>query len=209
MKWRVTSPTVPTQIIDLEIVAAHLRVDLDAENTDYIYGLIAAAIDYAEEAVSGSIAAKTIEATFYVEDVGLTPAVTTQQQTFDPFATPVAAVSAFGAYGRSPALRLPRGPVNSIVSVTDGSGTHLTGYALERVGNADRMRLNVAATYPVTVTYTAGYEVEDIPPAILQAILTHVGTLYENRESVGRDLKAVPHSLESFYRMKSRRSGVA
>jgi uncharacterized phiE125 gp8 family phage protein len=45
----------------------------------------------------------------------------------------------------------------------------------------------------VTVVYQAGYGTEsNVPAQIKQWILVHVGAMYENRESVGKELKPLP-----------------
>jgi uncharacterized phiE125 gp8 family phage protein len=106
-------------------------------------------------------------------------------------------------------IHLPRGPLIAIVSVIDDDGNAITDYDVSRVGHSDRIALNQTATFPVTVTYDAGYADGSVPASIRLAILAHVGTLYENRESVVDKQKlAVPHHLEAFYRLKSRTIGV-
>lgn len=105
-------------------------------------------------------------------------------------------------------IHLPRGPLLAVASVTDDNDTVITDYDVERVGNSDRLKINVGFTYPLTVVYTAGYET--VPASIRQAILMHVATLYNNRETVTDKAKMpVPHTLEDFYRLKSRLTGVA
>lgn len=108
-------------------------------------------------------------------------------------------------------MYLPKGPLISVTSIIDADAKTITDYDLEKVGNADLLTINEGFTYPLEVVYQAGYaSASDIPAAIRQAILCHVGTLYENRESVSDKSKTpVPHSLEAFYRLKRRSAGVA
>lgn len=106
---------------------------------------------------------------------------------------------------------LPRGPVSAIVSVVDANGDAVPSDAWrwERKGNSDCIRLLRTATRPLTVTYDAGYaNAAAIPADIRQAILCHVGTLYDHRASVtSMNVNPVPH-LDSFYRLRAREVGI-
>ena len=106
---------------------------------------------------------------------------------------------------------LPRGPVLDIVSVSNAVETATTAYTTRNVGNTIEILPTVSLLYPVTVVYHAGYEsAAVVPAAIKAAILAHVGTLYENRESIAdKSMAVVPHSLADFYRLKSRARGMA
>lgn len=110
-------------------------------------------------------------------------------------------------------MHLPRGPVIAITSVTDADGQVIGAddYDLTRIGNSDRILINVSHEHPVTVVYTAGYaSASAIPAEIRHAIQAHVATLYGHRESVAeKTITAVPHSLTDFYRLRSRSSGIA
>ena len=211
MKYAVTTPPA-VRVVDYDAAKAALRLPND-DQQDYVLGLIDAAIDYAQEMMAASLITQTITATYYPEDVGLTPAITNLAPSLtDPFNTPIAsALVSFGTNGRSPMLKLPRGPVTGVVSVVDANAHALTGYTLQRSGHQDRIALTVAALYPVTVVYTAGFGAtpQVIPPMIRQAILSHVGSLYFNRESVTPGtLNVTPHSLAEFYRLRSRNCGM-
>lgn len=105
-------------------------------------------------------------------------------------------------------VTLNRGPLVSVTSATDAKGT--VAYSMAGVGSFDRLMFTRAFTPPLTVVYQAGYASADqIPASIRQAILTHVATLYENRESVSDKAKLpVPHSLRDFYRLKARKAPV-
>jgi uncharacterized phiE125 gp8 family phage protein len=112
-------------------------------------------------------------------------------------------------YGREPIV-LPRGPIISIASIVDAGQTAVSNYTLQNVGRTTRVVPAAAVDYPVSVMYEAGYVAGRIPPSIKLAILAHVATLYEHRESVGeKAMAAIPHSLQAFYRLHSRKVGIA
>ena len=107
-------------------------------------------------------------------------------------------------------LRLRRGPLLELLSVAGRGDETSAGYELRHAGHAAFVVLTTdALAYPISVTYRAGYESAGAVPADVRlAILAHVGTLYENRESASdKAVKAVPHHLDDFYRLK-RRSAV-
>lgn len=207
-KWSVIVPPTATPVAYADVRIA-LVLEGGTADQDYINTLIAAATDYAQDNLEMSLMPQTIAAVFNAEDVELAPPVRQYpQDPFNPLGSPLATpVTTWGTYGRSPVVRLPRGPVSAIVSVIDGKNANITGTNLERTPAGDRLRFNGPLAYPVVVTYTAGFpDAPSIPAGIRVAILTHVGTLYENRESVSTGApKVVPHSLEDFYRLKSRR----
>ncbi|HEV7299252.1 MAG TPA: head-tail connector protein [Tepidisphaeraceae bacterium] len=113
-------------------------------------------------------------------------------------------------YNGAPLL-LPRGPLLEMIGVADGNENAVTDYKVEHVGRRRTYIVPAAGlTYPVSITYRAGYaNAAAVPADIKLAILAHVGTLYENRESVSDKPKTpVPHSLEAFYRRKGRNVGI-
>ena len=202
MKYTITTP--PTDVIwQYATIAVHIRVD-DTTDRVYINSLQDAATDYAQDALSMSLLTQTITAVYYVNDV----------QPSNRYPWP--SIGQYGqnypqqAYQFGSVLSLPRGPVQSIASVVDAKGTVITAYTLERQGYEDLIRITAAVTYPLTVVYTAGYDTADlIPPAIKHAILVHIGTLYENRESVAENgREVVPHSLDAFYARKAHKTSV-
>ena len=78
-------------------------------------------------------------------------------------------------------LVLPLGPVSSVVSVTGG----FTEYRLLKDGRGFFLRLNDGSNWPseaVTVVFVAG--AVDVPAPLNAAMLLHIGTLYENRETL-------------------------
>ena len=160
----------------------HLRLGGQAVDPPYIDGLIAAATDYAESAMACTLTARNRTETLYE------------------------------ARGNPRGHPLPYGPLIAVQSVTDADGSTVGsgGYVLSRIGHTDRIRFTGSPAYPVTVVYRAGYATAvEVPAAIRQAILMHVATLYENRESVSEKGRTpVPHTLEEFYRLKSRTVGV-
>jgi uncharacterized phiE125 gp8 family phage protein len=110
-------------------------------------------------------------------------------------------------------LYLPRGPVQSITSITSGP-THqaVNSWSIEGYGHADLLVIQSNAWIaPLTVTFVAGFgDTADRVPADLRlAIRMHVATLFENRESVSdKAMMTVPHGLADFYRQKSRELGI-
>ena len=206
-KRSVTTPPTDTPV-SLAQVKAQLRIETTNDDS-YLPLLIAAATDYAQDQLGMSLMPQTITAVFNAEDIDLSPPV--KQYPADPFSplgSPLASpLTTWGTYGRSAVIPLLRGPVRSIASVTNANGTAVTQFNLERTPAGDRLRLRATLNYPITVVYVAGYaQASDIPAGIAMAILAHVGTLYKFRESVSdKSVLAVPHSLENFYRLKSRR----
>lgn len=84
-------------------------------------------------------------------------------------------------------LVLPIGPVQSVVSVIHEGGA-FEDYRLLNDGRGAFLRANGSApSGPVTVTFVTGYS--EVPAAIKAAILLHVGTLYEHRETMVETVK--------------------
>lgn len=112
-------------------------------------------------------------------------------------------------YGSEP-LYLPRGPLISIASVQDRNGDSIA-YTIRHVGHRIEIVPTSAPTYPVSITYTAGYgsNATDVPAAIRVAIRQHVASMYAQRESIAdKPLAIVPQSLDDFYRLKARKVAV-
>ena len=90
----------------------------------------------------------------------------------------------YSAFGGD--LVLPFGPVKSVTSVTY-DGETFSDYRLLSDGRGAFLRVNDDTSWPsnagpVTVTFVAG--VDDAPAAIKAAVLLHIGTLYEYRETL-------------------------
>lgn len=107
-------------------------------------------------------------------------------------------------------LIFPRGPLIEVQSITDRDQTATTDYEIKHIGNTAQVLLTRPIQYPITITYQAGYaSATAIPASIRVAILMHVATLWENRESITDKPKSiVPHALEDFYRLQRRSVGV-
>lgn len=202
MKYTVTTPPTGT-LLDYKTIATHLRLD-ETEDIAYVNSLQDVAIDYAQDAMAVSILAQTITAVFTVNDV--------QPATRYPMTL---GANYFGTaplqiYQSGMVIALPRGPMTAITSVTDAKGTAIVNYAIERQGYEDILRIAAAASFLLTVVYVAGYaDAAHVPPGIKQGILMHVGTLYENRESItDRPKTIVPHGLEAFYARKAHKTSV-
>lgn len=196
MKWTVT--TLPaTTPVSYSQVSSHLRLDNDAERGD-VLDHIAAATEYAEQAMECSLITRTITAVIYASD----PHATHYGQPY--FGQPYFGTTYDATWRR--AYELPRGPLVAVTSVTDANGDSPT-YHVERHGNAEMLVTTSKWVAPLTVVYTAGYgsDPTSVPADIRQAIKMHAATLYRERESVSDKAKVgVPHSLDDFYRLKSR-----
>ena len=78
-------------------------------------------------------------------------------------------------------LVLPLAPVSSITSITDD----FADYRLLKDGRGYFLRLNDDASWPtgaVVVEFAAGYS--DVPDPLRSAMLLHIGTLFEHRETL-------------------------
>lgn len=172
ISWKVTvSPTICP--VNIQQVATQLRID--ANDDSVLLGeYISAATDYAETQTQRSFINRTIQATHYPHGANIV-------QNANPFEL----------------LSLPRGPVNSVVSVTDGNGINLP-YEYRRIGNGDYIRLINGGLYPIIITYIAGYgaKASDIPGDIRQCIRAHVDHMYTYREA---DENSIPKGLDIVY----------
>jgi uncharacterized phiE125 gp8 family phage protein len=114
-------------------------------------------------------------------------------------------------------LILPRGPVQSITSVSvNGSPVDVSAYSIEQKGTTTLLRYNngtiqpMAAPATLVVIYAAGYgdAPTDVPADILAAIKCYVGLLYENREvAQDRTITPVPF-LDDFFRLRALEVGI-
>lgn len=163
--------TTPPGVEPLDLATAknHLRVDADITADDaLITSFISATRQEAEEMLWASLVTQTWTATLP------------------------------GFPGWRDPVQLPRGPVQSVTSVTylDPSGASQTLsntlYRLDRrersdwIGLTDRQFWPATADQPdaVTVVYIAGYgAATNVPFAICAAMLLRIGDLYRNREA--------------------------
>lgn len=100
-----------------------------------------------------------------------------------------------------PIIRLPYGPVQSIISITNKDGTIIgeSGYELRRYGNVDCVAFTNSMTYPINVTYDAGYgNPLDVPPDIVNSMLCHLTYLWENRSSDAPEPKRLQDILDRY-----------
>jgi hypothetical protein len=207
MKWDVTTP--PTgRLVDFSTLKSHLGVDTD-DDRDYILSTLDEATAAAEDFLACSLLTQTITAVYYAAEAYgplLNPFGNTTSSTPGPFVPGISVVYPPRAYD----LKLPRGPVQSITSVTDGRNHAITNFSLERVGNADMLHVPGGFNYPLTVVYVAGYgTADDVPGGIKRGVMMHVGTLFKYRESVGdKATTVIPHGLQDFYRLRSRNTGI-
>lgn len=145
----------------------------DDEEQTYVEGLIKVARRYAERVLSQCLVNRTVVATFYDSTTW---------------------------------VGLPRGPVpaaNRITSVEDRDGNAVTVYEVRRIGNQDGLYFSNAPSFPLTVTYTAGYgDADDVPEDTKHAMLMHIAHLFRKREAVTDKAEHhVAHGLEAIYGM--------
>src|SRR5438067_1689403 len=62
MKWNQTQPD---DLLDVDAIKTHLRIDSGTSEDTYLAGLIAAAVSHAEQVMQCSLMTRTITATFY------------------------------------------------------------------------------------------------------------------------------------------------
>jgi uncharacterized phiE125 gp8 family phage protein len=155
-------------------VKVQCRLDSDTEQNWLTSNIIPAARATAEHETGRSLITQTIAATIYRDDLR-------------PHAAFIAST-----------IRLPRGPVQSIVSITDAQGSTLAAdkYELRRFGLEDSLVLKTSPAFPLTVTYLAGWgaTAAAIPPDIKQAMLAHCAWMWENRSA-----DVSPKALDAIY----------
>jgi uncharacterized phiE125 gp8 family phage protein len=122
----------------------------------------------------------------------------------------------------SDVIELPRGPLQSVSSITylDTAGDSQTmdadDYVVDTSGRLGRIGLEWDASWPTTknvidavqIAYTAGYgEAADVPELMCQAILLGVSHYYEQREPVvtGTIVTAVPGTWDALLEMHRER----
>lgn len=91
-------------------------------------------------------------------------------------------------------LVLPFGPVQSVTSVSYDGGT-FSDFRLLSDGRGPFLRVNTGLSWPstsepVTVEFVVG--ADEAPAAIKAAILLHIGTLYQYRETMVEGEKVSP-----------------
>lgn len=199
MAGHLTRTVVPAdEPVTLDDAKAHLRVESDVHDDDpLILSLVSAARQYVEEVSGRSLITQTWRLAL-AGFPGATGVLGVPVYGVDPLSLPGTPVA--GSVAFRYALRLPRGPVQSITSVEyrDTAGVLQALASTSYVLSADNWEATLTPTpgtiWPVTlvhpegavVTYQAGYgaTASAVPEAIRQAILLLVGTWYESREAV-------------------------
>ena len=164
--------------IDLAAAKAHLRVDLSVSDDDaLIDAYLQAAVAMIEDATGRLLTPRIVKySTSCFAGAG-------RHQGYE-FTT-----------ARSGVIRLPRLPVQQVISIgyddTAGVDTAFTGY---RLGDITKGEVLPAAgtSWPITgyspsavrITYLAGYNPEELPRPLLQAVMLTLGHFYANREAV-------------------------
>lgn len=141
--------------ISLDEAKAHLRVDSSAEDT-----LIQAMIDASVSHIDGFTG---------ILGRAIMPQTWSQE---------------YAAFGGD--LVLPMSPILSVTSV-GYDGSTFADYRVLNDGRGSFLRVNDGMSWPsaqgpVTVTFVAGYTA--VPDAIKWALLLHIGTLYQHRETM-------------------------
>lgn len=154
--------------VSLEMAKEHLRVD-DNDSDGYIGTLIFVARQYAEHYLRRALITQTFD--YYLD-------------------------------GFSNAMEIPRGKLQSVTHVkyidTNGDTQTLASsvYSVNTYADPGIVELGYSQSWPsvrdvsntVNIRFVCGYgtDQEDVPEAIRQAILIHISTLYENRESTSQ-----------------------
>ena len=175
----------PPDVLPVSLAEAklHLRVDHDDDDT-LIEGLIRAATDHLD-GWTGILGRCLVEQEW--------------RQDFDTF---------------EPSLPLALGPATSIVKVeAGGQAVDQAIYTLQTdAAGMSRVTFTEQLQGPVSVTYKAGYPVEDgkaqIPAALRVAILLLVGHWYQTREAAtAKSVAELPYAVSALIE-PYRRTGV-
>lgn len=193
----LTSPPA-VEPVSLDEAKLQCRIDSDLyDDDDLVSALITAARQYVEEVCGRALITQTWRLAL-PGFPGATGVLGVPVYGVDPLALPGTPVA--GSVAFRYALRLTRGIVKSITSVTyvDGTGTTQTLDPASYILSADQWEATLTPApgtmWPVTlvhpegavITYVAGYgdDATSVPQPIRAAIKLLVGHLYENRESV-------------------------
>jgi uncharacterized phiE125 gp8 family phage protein len=165
--WNFIVVTPPASLpVTYQQAARQLRLP-DDHDQPYVNDAIAAAVDYVQSEIDGSLITQTLQVTHY----------------------------------ECPSQRfyLPRGPIQSISSVTaDGLTIASSLYSAQGAGTFDYLYCRQLLAPPVVITYVAGYA--SIPNDLKQALLVQLAQFYEFREGQSpRSLAMVAHGLDRIY----------
>lgn len=199
----------PKVIVDateepITLVEARMHLRLDAEGSPaahpedaLVTALITAAREHAEKFTGRTIARKTLE--LALDSFPVSP----------------------GTSAYLLAMEIPAPPLLQLQSViyTDADGEHaFTGYQLDTYSEPPRLLPDASSSaWPITtsgqansvrIRYLAGYtlpgdspDLAPLPKSIKQAMLLHIGHLYENRQAAGyAKLDVLPMGVESLLR---------
>jgi hypothetical protein len=193
---RITNPAQP--VLPIATVRRHLRVD-HPHDDDLIALQLAAATALAEQHLSRALGAQTLSWTMAQQQ----PA---QQFPMVPFTAWVLPLwLPFSQLFGTP-VELPRSPVTQILAVTSGEWGKADQALDPSTWDVDlstapaRIRLHPGAQSTtadhLTITFTAGYTAEPVPPPILHAILLITAWLYENRGDIS-DMPDLPRAADA------------
>lgn len=174
MQWnRLTRVTPPADtVVSIDTAKAHLQIDHDDDDE-----LIEALIRAAEAYVEGP------------KGIGIALLPQTWRLSLDRF---------------SGSITIPLGPVREIVSITaDGETVDPASYAYDLDSTPLKIVPNgswpsVSAPGAVKVTFTVGYDADDVPWDIRAAILLLIAHLHRNREATSdKAMSEVPFGVQS------------
>lgn len=192
MKFKVVT-AIQTEPVSLDEARLHLRIDADnTSEDDLISALIVTAREVAEQYTGRALAPQTLEAALDEFPNLRSRQWTHRRQTL----------------ARCDEIELPRPPVTAVASIkyTDLDGTEQTvdptWYSLSTYGDSREITLAYGRFWPFTqpiadavrIRFAAGYGADGgpaLPKAVKAAILLLVGHLYENRQDVIADVRAV------------------
>ena len=145
--------------VSLAEAKAHLRVDYPDED-GVITGMIAQAVDFVERHTQRLLTQRQVVLRLPGLPLGICP------------------------------VELPGGHVSAVASVVaDGApvtGATAVGHSPALLIPAGEWPTVSASGYPVTITYTAGYDT--VPPALIGAVLLHLETVFTTRGDASGDI---------------------
>jgi uncharacterized phiE125 gp8 family phage protein len=170
----IVTETIPTDLVTWADIKAHIK-DIDDSEKSYVMSLANACVEQFERETNLATAARSVSIRYSYEDLE-----------------------------ESNCLPIPKGPVISITSVSNGSQSlSATDYELRQVGNLYYVYLYSAlptsVSLPLTLTVSVGHST--VPQSIKEAVLIHTETLWRNRGATsGQQQYLLELGLERIYR---------
>lgn len=190
MRWSVTTPPTGT-VLTWDQLKYHI-VPGSVQQQPLIMDYLAEATAYAEQKMECCLLSQTITAVYDPIDL----------RAYGPYFPSIYGGLGYGSHRRG--MLLPRGPVQSVSSVTDANNNPVT-YIWHTVGNADLIEPMQAITptqAPITIIFLAGFST--VPADIKGMIRVHTATKYKYREDVDNLPVNMVHRMDDFYRYRGR-----